>query len=228
MSKRKYLTIAELEEYANIEVTDEALAKKQISRAEDLIDSFVGPQIKFLRHEIVGLAVEGGTATIKLEQQHQFLYEKDYFKYTEIKIIGGTGEGQVRTVLSSTKEGVLTVDSNWSTAPNSSSYYQINQRAKFPRYVDVKYYTTIQPSVYLKTIPEAVKLATAAQVQYMNEMGESFFDTDKSEKTSERLGDYSYSVGVGTGGGVTGVARFIAPKAKMLLRGIQNRTGAIL
>jgi hypothetical protein len=42
----------------------------------------------------------------------------------QVRILGGTGAGQVRTVASNTAT-VLTVTANWTTIPDTTSYYQI-------------------------------------------------------------------------------------------------------
>jgi hypothetical protein len=63
----------------------------------------------------------------------------------------------------------------------------------------------------------------SAIVEYVIEMGDSFFAGDKSEMESESIGDYSYTKGAGVGS----IAKLISPKAKVLLKGIFNRTGTI-
>ena len=68
----------------------------------------------------------------------------------------------------------------------------------------------------------------AAQVEYRINMGEAFFKTDQSEKVSERIGDYAYENANSQGVGLLGVEKLIAPGAKLLLRGIKSRIGAII
>lgn len=222
LSRRGYLSEDELEQFADITVTDASEGQDRISQAEEIIDSFVGYQSKFLQDDIVGKASATGANSITLETSQQNVYENDYFKLCEVEIIGGTGEGQRRKVDSSTKAGVLTVDEAWTTAPDTTSYYRIYQLGKFPRDVDVDIYTLSTPNVYLKKIPENVKRAVAAQIEFLIEMGDSFFAGDEADKTSESIGDYSYSK-EGSGG----VTKLIAPKAKLLLKGFINRTGRI-
>lgn len=227
-SRRNYLTIAELEEYANITVTDNTEAEDQITQAEEIIDSYVGPQLKAYQTQLFGKATGGTTSTLNLQLEHVNLQtDIDYYKYCQIEIIEGTGAGQRRTISSSTKAGVITVQTAFTTAPDSTSFYKITQLGKFPRYSDTRYFTDSQPYRYLKTIPEAVKRATAAQVEYMINMGAEFFGTDRADKVSESIGDYSYSNAQGESGSA-GLAKLIAPKTKILLRGIKNRTGEII
>lgn len=227
-SRRGYLSAEELEQYSDIEVIDDDEAADQISQAEEIIDSFVGYQQKFLQSEFRGLVASVPTTTsftIRTLDQNQF--ENNYFKGCEVEIIGGTGEGQRRRITQSTKAGVCTVEQAWTVTPDVTSYYAIYQLGKFPRYCDVDLYSDSAPFTYYKRIPEMVKRAVAAQVQYIIEMGDKYFSTDQSEKQSESIGDYSYSNG-GQGSGGSGLHKLIAPKARMYLRGIKNRLGRII
>lgn len=223
-SRRAYLSRAELQEFANITITDSTEADDRISQAEEIIDSYVGPQIKHLDYEVTGRAASGTTTTLTLQSKHQNIYEKDFFKLCEIEIIGGTNVGERRKVTGSTKAGVLTVDTAFSNANDTTSMYRIYQLGKFPRHCDVVYFSDAEPYQYYKTIPEAVKRAVAAQIEYLVEMGDSFFASEKSELKSESIGNYSYELS----GNPTALRRLIAPKAKVLLRGYINRTGTII
>lgn len=222
-SRRNYVTVAEVLEMAGFSPTD-----VQISEAEEIIDAYVGAQKKFFDHPLDGRASAGGASTITLQAKEVNVHDVDYFKWCEVEIIGGTGVGQRRIITASTLAGVLTVASAWTTAPDSTSFYRIYQLGKFPRYCDVTFYSEQAPSTYYKQIPEAVKRATAAQCEYIQTMGDAFFASDRSEKTSESIGDYSYTKGGSNSQSVqTSVASMIAPKAKALLRGIVNRLGVL-
>lgn len=221
-SRRNYVTATEVNDLAGFTPTD-----VQISEAEEIIDAYVGHQRRFLEIEIRGRAQAGSGNTLTLQDDEVDKYEIDYFKWTEIEIIGGTGAGQRRIITASTKAGVVTVASNWNTQPDNTSIYRIYQLGKFPRYQDVYYYTDSTPYQYAKSIPEAVKRAVAAQCEYINEMGDEFFSSDKSEKVSESIGDYSYTNSEGDAGS-SGLSKLIAPKARLLLRGYKNRLGEIV
>lgn len=220
-SNRNYVTTTEVNTYTDnaFTATDE-----MINKAEELVDAYVGFVDKFYPHELVGRATAGGSTSITLETDEQNKYEKDYFKWCYVEIVSGTGEGQRRIVSSSTKAGVLTVQSAWDTTPDTDSYYKIYQLGKFPRLKDVSYYTESTPYIYLKSIPEAVKRATCAQVEYMQTMGANYFKSNKNALESESLDDYSYSRGSGS----ASLDTLIAPKAKDYLKGIINRSGTIL
>ena len=223
-TRRGYLSQSELEQFANITVTDTAEADDRISQAEELIDAYVGYVKKFMEYEVIGRAVGAGSTTLTLETTHQNTYEKDFFVLCEVEIIGGTGQGQRRKISGSTKAGVLTVASTWSTTPDTTSMYKIYQLGRFPRNEDVTFYSTQEPNSYYKSIPENVKRAVAAQVEFAIEMGDAYFSGDKSEMQSESIGDYSYS----RGNNPTALSKLIAPRAKVLLRGYINRSGNIL
>lgn len=223
-SRRGYLSRSELAEFANITITDSTEADDKISQAEEMVDQYVGVQKKFMPEQIVGRATAGGSTSLTLQSNQQNIYDVDYFKLCEVEILGGTGAGQRKKITGSTKAGVLTVDSAWSTTPSTDSFYTIYQLGKFPRVCDVNFYSEQSPSTYYKQIPEAIKRAVAAQVEYFIEMGDGFFAGDKVDMDSESIGDYSYSKGKGAGA----FSKQIAPKVRLLLKGIVNRVGELI
>lgn len=219
-SRRKYLTQAEYTTYNAGTTTDTA-----ITNAEELIDEYVGFPDKDVKGVIEGKASAGGASTLSLETaRHVNTFQKNYFLYCVIEIIGGTGSGQIRTITSSTYDGVITVDDAWITAPDSTSYYKIYQLSKFPRCKDSFFDGNNSPQQYVKSIPEQVKRAVAAQVEYMAAMGSDFFNGEASQLQSESIGDYSYSRGSGQSSG----SNLIAPKAKQALKGFVNRKGRMI
>lgn len=223
-SRRGYLSRTELEQLANITITDTAEADDKISQAEEMIDAYIGPQDKHMTNKVTGLAAAASSLGLTLETSQQNTFDIDFFKLCEIEILGGTGAGQRRKITGSTKAGVLTIDSAWTTTPSTDSFYRIYQVGKFPRHCDVESYTSGANTTYYKAIPEAIKRAVAAQVEYFIEMGDAYFAGDKSEMQSENIGDYGYTKGEGVGS----IAKLISPKAKILLKGIFNRGGTIV
>ena len=223
-SKRAYVTIAEVAELADITITNTTEAEDQISQAEEMIDAYVGVQDKFYKSQLTALAAGGSSNGLTLNTQHQNTYNKNYFSGCQIEIIGGTGAGQRRIISTSTKAGAIVVTENWTTTPDSTSFYKITQLGKFPRCNDVYFDSINAADTYYKSIPEAVKRAVAAQMQYIIEMGQEFFAGDQTDKQSESIGDYSYT----NAQGASGANKLIAPKAKILLRGIKNIKGDIL
>jgi hypothetical protein len=222
-SRRGYLSQDELEQFANIDITDTSEADDRISQAEEMVDAYIGYQDKAMTESVRGICSAVGGTSFTLESSQQNVYDIDYFKLCEVEILGGTGVGQRRKITASTKAGVLTIDTAWDTNP-TSGLYKISQIGKFPRACDIETYTSGSNTTYYKAIPEAIKRAVAAQVEYVIEMGDSFFAGDKSEMESESIGDYSYTKGQG----IAGISKLISPKAKMLLKGIYNRTGVLV
>lgn len=227
-SRRGYLSQAELAQFANITISDTDEADDVISQAEEMVDAFVGYHRPFMEHTVEGLAQTGTSTTVTLDSEHSTSYQTNYFTGCEIEILGGTGAGQRRRISSNTSAGVVTVANSFDTTPDDTSFYRIYQIGKFPRIEDVASKTASGVSTYYKSIPEAIKRATAAQVEYIIGMGSQFFKTDKSNYTSESIGDYSYSMGTGIQSAGIGVSRLVSPKAKLLLRGYINRTGRIV
>lgn len=223
-SRRGYLSAEELEQFADVSISDDSEGADRISQAEEIIDAYVGFQEKFLKVVVKGrCASAGGNNTLYLDSDQQSVYQANYFKGCEIEILGGTGEGQRRRIsASSYADGKITVADNWDTNPDTDSFYRIYQLGKFPRPEDVDYYTDSEPYTYYKQIPEAVKRAVAAQVEYLIKMGDDYFNSNKSQKESERISTYSYTMAKGG----ANLHKLIAPKAKLLLKGVRNRTGS--
>lgn len=223
---RQYLTIAELQEFADITVTDEAEAFDQIGQAEELIDAYVGYQEKHVCRISQGQATSATLGTISDTSNDTPLFrDNNFFTFCVIEIVGGEGAGQSSVISSSNRDArQVTVSPAFTTLPDSTSVYKIYQIGKFPRHCD--FFHTPDTLTFYKSIPNAVKRATAAQVQFMIEMGDDFFSGDGSEMSGERIGNYSYSQGGGQAG-QSAVVRMLAPKARVILRGIKNRLGRL-
>ena len=212
---------------ADVTSTDDDEFEDHVSQAEELIDAYVGPQEMHIHRVYHGKAESATSTTLVDASDDSNLDDHDngFFAYCEVEIIGGTGSGQQRFITASSKSGAsITVAPAWSTTPDSTSIYQIFQLGKFPRRQDV--YHEPDSLTYHKSIPEAIKRAVAAQVQFIIEMGDDYFSGDTADKDSESIGNYSYSRG--TGGAGSSVSRLIGPKAKSLLRGYKNLKGKLI
>lgn len=210
MSRKNYVTTDEVQQITGVTVTDD-----EISRAEDQIDAYVGNQgTKHLITELVDRAQSGTANTITLAAGALSIYHQNHFQGMQVEIIGGTGQGQRRSIKTSQGD-VLTVDSNWDDGktPDSTSVYHVFQAGKFPRSQDVRTFEGID----YPGIPEAVKEATAYQTVYLKNMGD---ELDQEMMASENIGGYSYSSKAKAGS-----ARIIAPKARVALRGYVKRVG---
>lgn len=227
-SRRGYLTQEELAEFADITITDSAEADDQISKAEELIDAYVGYQEKFFRITRFG-QVSTATATTVVDNTTQNSLDQidDFYKGCEIEIIGGTGVGQRRIISSNNRTNKeVTVVSAWTTTPDSTSAFRIYQLGKFPRRCDV--FSASDGTKYYKSIPEAIKRATAAQLEYIINQGAKYFGSDAPDVIAERIGNYSYEKAGASGSSAPApYVKLIAPTARALLRGIRNLTGRI-
>jgi hypothetical protein len=221
-SRRGYVTTTEVDALSGLSASTDL----QISEAEELIDSYVGFQEKFFNGIYQGRATAGNATSLTLADEHRNSVHDDFFKGMEVEIIGGAGIGQRTIITDSTYAGVISF-ATLSTPPDSTSIYKIYQLGKFPRQKDAWFDSENTPNTYYKSIPEAVKRAVAAQVEFMIKMGDAYFQSDKSLFESERIGDYEYDKGSGSGGGGA-MVNMIAPKAKILLRGILNRKGILI
>lgn len=217
-TKRGYITKEEVEAYCDIAITDEAESIERLNMAEDIIDTYVGFQNSFMRYEIVGTASSGSTTSLVDTNTGSPVNSiaNNILSHCVLEIIGGTNAGQSRTIISNNTLGSITVESAFTNAIDNTSVYRIYQLAKFPRTQGHK----VVGNIYYKFIPEQVKNACLAQVQYMVEMGDDFF-TSGVDKETESMEGYSSSV-------VKGTRRIIAPKAREYLHGIMNRKGTLI
>lgn len=220
-SRRKYVTAAEVATFTNGAYVAGDVSDDSLSRAEELIDAYVGFQNKYVPEILDGLAQFGSANTLQLESYQVNASQQDYYVGCEVEIIGGTGAGQRRIVSGSTLAGLITVDTAFDTAPDATSYYRIYQLGKFPRRQDATFDGRHSPQRYYKWIPEAVKRATAAQWEFIKKMGDDYFRTDAADYQGENIGNYSYNKKQGQ------TAPLLAPKAKEYLRGLVNRKGTM-
>lgn len=229
-SRRGYINQAELIEYAEINVTDATEADDRISKAEELIDMFVGPQKQHLSREswdIQGLvSAVPDTTHFKLESRHTNVYQQDFFTFCWVEIIGGTGIGQRAKITGSLYDGTITIETAFTTPIDITSFYRIWQLGHFPRQKDTYFDSIHNPIRYYKSIPEQIRRAVAAQVEYMIEQGDDFFAGDDVYKNAEVMGSYKYQKD--RQGSGTGIDQLIAPKAKWFLRGYKNRRGVMI
>lgn len=225
-SRRGYLTQTELAQYADITITDSTEADDQISQAEEMIDAYVGPQPKFRNYFISARAQSGSTNTIQLVSYHSNTQQLNYWVGCEVEILGGSGQSASTRphITSSSFAGLVTVDSAFTAAIDSTSQYKIYQLGKFPRVQDSYYEGIGNPTSWYFQIPEAVKRAVAAQVAFMITQGKNYFDSDATYMDQEKIDDYMYRRNTTS----PTSHLLIAPKSKEYLRGIMNRKGVFL
>lgn len=222
---RSYITIAELQTFAGIVVTNNSEALRQLERAEQAIDDYVGPSCKHVQGEFRGLISSvSSKELIDVHSASQLHVIDGYFERCVIEIIGGTGAGQVRLIQSSSFDNrSVTVFDDWDTALDTTSFYRIYQLAKFPREQDI--YSSPDGRRYYKAIPDAIKRAVAAQIEFIIQKGDAFFVGDQADFSSESVGNYSYSK---ANSGQSATVSALAPRARTLLRGYKNSGGVML
>jgi hypothetical protein len=135
-SRRNYVTRSQVEEFSDITITDTAEADDQISMAEELIDSYVGSQDRFIAYKVTGKATEGTTTTLIDTSADGNISSGDdgWLTHCELHIIAGTNAGEKRFISAhDVSTSTVTVDAAFSSAIDSTSVYRITQVAKFPR-----------------------------------------------------------------------------------------------
>lgn len=221
---RNYISISDLQELASINVTNSDEAMHQIARAEQAIDNYVGYQNKHVDNTFRGMVSSSSPTTMTDTNPASQLHIIDgYFANCVIEILGGTGKGQVRFITdSSYDDRKVTISDPWQTQPDTTSFYRIYQLAKFPRDVDI--YSRQDGRHYYKSIPDAVRLAVAAQIEFMIAKGEAWFVGDDSNISSEHIDNYSYTK---ANAGQSSMVTALAPRARTLLRGYKNSLGTL-
>lgn len=222
---RNYITIARLETLANITVIDQDEGLRQIDRAEQAIDNYLGYQCRSVEVTFRGIVSSAnGKVVIDTNPSSQLHVLNGYFSGCIIEILGGTGKGQSRYIDTSSYDNrSITIVDDWDTPLDSTSFYRIYQLAKFPRDKDL--FTSSDGRTIYKAIPDAIVEAVAAQIQYMIQQGDAFFIGNQADVQSESIGNYSYSkANTGQSSAVTA----LAPRVRTLLRGYKNSTGRLL
>lgn len=224
---RGYLSTTELETLTGLGLGNDAAAKQAIAKAEAMIDSYVGFWQKAIVDGIEGLARAGSATTLRLSAEdtsgHAY---KNIFVGCTVEALGGTGAGQTAIITSNEADGTLTFDTV-STPFDATTFYRVYQVGKFPRRGTRDLFNSDDSgqTVYYRVIPRPIKEAVAAQVEYMQKMGASFFEGGDSNVQSESMDGYSYTKGEGGSNG----KGLLAPRVRSILSGtgLINRTGQI-
>lgn len=255
MSKRQYIDSAYLTNYLHGQAltSDFPTPDDLIEMAEEMIDGYIGPTQKWFQLDssfVAGVYTppdyEPETPVVKelrgrvnsvidpsnymVEFWQENAYQNGFFARCNIDIMGGLGFGNSYLISDSLYGGQITLTNTDGTAITDSppldttSIYRIYQLGSFPRQRDVFYNTFENPTRYYKQVPEKVRQATAAQCEYINIQGFDFFASDAGTLQSEHIGPYSYT----RRGATTSTDILIAPKARMLLKGIKNRKGTMV
>lgn len=126
---------------------------------------------------LTGTAAGVGNNTITLNSSAAAVQD-EYTSYT-IKIIGGTGQGQVRTIVAYDENRVAQVDSNWSPKPNTSSTYAITSRVG--KIILLEGTFTTSTSVKLTSNTEISGQGAGTIIRFMNSAnGDAFTNINTS------------------------------------------------
>lgn len=214
-SNFRYVTTTEADAYTGKTTTD-----AMINLAEEIIDDYVGFHNKYVHGDYFGMVTSATSTSLVDNSANSNITPADsgYFSKAHVFIVSGTGEGQKRYITTHNTNGTLTIDEAWTTTPDTTSVYRVVQLAKFPRVQD----SYSDNNIIYKYVPEQVKRAVLAQVDYIANKGTAYFTSTPSVK-SETLGDYSYTMA--TGNNMVDLSKQISPSAKNILRGLVNRTG---
>lgn len=221
VTKRNYLPLATVQvQTSSADLTD-------LDFAEQLIDEYVGYQDKSIAVEYRGKisALSNSNKTIAdTNDSSQLDLLDNHFNFCVIEFLTGACAGEVRTIISSDRDDKsVTIKDATTGTPAVGDVFKIYQLGKFPRQKDVSVFPS--SDTYYKSIPQAVKDAVLAQVAFQAQMGDAYFSGDDSDKQSESIGNYSYSRGTA---GASSSVKFLAPRARVLLRGIKNSTGRLV
>lgn len=221
LTKRNYVTLAIVQE------TEASATLAQVDQAEQIIDNYIGQTQKHIPQtfRVEPTAYANSYKTIIDTSGNTQLYQRDnYFVNCVIEIIGGTGAGQSRLITASDYDDrSVTITDAWTTQPDTSSFFRIYQLGKFPRAKDVT--QNNDGTAYYKFIPDQIKQAVIAQVQFIIAKGDGFFESDDTDKDSESIDNYSYSRG--GGGAQSSTVRLLSPRARTLLRGFKSSLGQL-
>lgn len=221
---RNYISITELQTLANIIVTNPGEALRQIERAEQAIDNYIGYTCQSVESYFTGnVSKVSGKEIIDTNPASQIHIIDGFFAGCVIEIIGGTGAGQIRYITDSNYADLsVSIVDDFDTALDTTSFYRIYQIAKFPRDIDM--YSRQDGLHYYKNIPNPIKRAVAAQIEFMIQQGDAFFVGNQADVDSEHIDNYSYSK---ANAGQSPTVSALAPRARTLLRGYKNSMGQL-
>jgi hypothetical protein len=209
-------------------VTDEALSVKFINDAEVLIDAYVGKHVRFIAHDLTGkpsAVVASGSTTLPSttfgDRRPNYWAKGGVY----VHLLNESGAGQKRQIIASTTDSV-TLLTGFTVALSETTEFMVHQESKFPRFVD-------QDPFGSPRLPDVLEQAVAFQVEYGIHFGsEEYGLGDTAVSTNEEADVQSRTYGSGYSETRIptlnhGMARFIAPKTKAILRDLLKVTGRL-
>lgn len=227
-----YILPAELPRFIHkmSSVTNETTAARFISDAERLVDAYVGPGPRFYFDEQGDITTDMASGAVVVTSSIWSSRRPNYWAQggVYVRLIGPAGLasgliGQERLVIASDGESV-TLASGFDVAVPAGTEFSFRQVSSFPRLWDQDPFGTPQ-------LPFLLKQGVAAQVEYGIFFGSEAFGLGDESVVTDEGGDVQ-SRTYGTGYSESrdtrrrdGLAVWVAPKTRALLRQLLSSTG---
>ena len=145
-----------------------------------------------------GTATAGGASTLTNSAK---TWTVNQWTNSQVRIVSGTGAGQIRTIASNTAT-VLTTSAAWTTAPDATSVYSLEGNDDFIYYMGSAAVTLFRYSITAGTWTTLSPTAARAAAPAVGMSGHWIFestDTDWKNESSIKNGRYIYSFRGGAG-----------------------------
>ena len=145
-----------------------------------------------------GTATAGGASTLTNAAK---TWTVNQWTQSQVRIVSGTGSGQIRTIASNTAT-VLTTSAAWTTAPDATSVYNIEGNDDFLYYMGSGAVTLYRYSITLNTWTTLAPTAARAASPAVGMSGHWVFESTDTAWTNEsaiKNGRYFYSFRGGAG-----------------------------
>ena len=146
-----------------------------------------------------GTASAGGASTLTNSAKN---WSTNQWANSQVRIVSGTGAGQIRTIASNTAT-VLTTSAAWTTQPDATSVYNLEGNDDFIYYFGnnsvIMYRYSISANTWTQLSPAVARAAAASTGMSANWVWGAT-ESDWTAENTIRNGKYIYSFRGGTGG----------------------------
>jgi hypothetical protein len=145
-----------------------------------------------------GTATAGGASTLTNSAK---AWTVNQWTNSQVRIVSGTGAGQIRTIASNTAT-VLTTSAAWTTQPDATSVYSIEGNDDFLYYMGSNNVAIIRYSITSNTWTTLTPASARAAAPAVGMSGHWVFESDDAAWTNENAiqnGRYIYSFRGGAG-----------------------------
>lgn len=212
-------------------VTDHALAAKFITDAERMIDAYVGPMPRFYSDLTGAFDAQLASGALTISGTSFGNRRPNYWARGGHHLIITDVPGAPTSALIGTKRlivasssGTITIAAEYTEAVPSGTSYYTHQESRFPRWCDSDPHGTPQ-------LPDELNQAVAWQVEYGIAYGSEAFGlgddalvTGDDELVTSRTYGSGYSESR-RAEARQGLASWVAPKARAILRSLINAAG---